>query len=197
MAPARDRRPPARAPGRPRRQPPVTPRRPRLAHPPHGPYAVGVGTGAEPTKGVAPLLEVADDAIGDPRDRLDVVVGDSLAPGLLYVALAAVYAPLPLQPMEASFAIAMAGAAGLVIGRAAVGAFVLDRRPGIVAPLVNVFWAAYTMCALSAIVRAAVWRPPPGWHPLPPARREARGWDGTSRDRPEAHAGSCSASPAG
>jgi len=134
-----------------------------------------VGTGAEPTKGVAPLLEVADDAIGDPRDRLDVVVGDSLAPGLLYVALAA----------------------GLVIGRAAVGAFVLDRRPGIVAPLVNVFWAAYTMCALSAIVRAAVWRPPPGWHPLPPARREARGWDGTSRDRPEAHAGSCSASPAG
>ena len=33
----------------------------------------------------------------------------------------------------------------------------------------NVFWAGYNIALLVPIVRAAVFRPPPGWKPEPPA----------------------------
>jgi cellulose synthase (UDP-forming) len=56
----------------------------------------------------------------------------------------------------------------VAIAWAAVSMLAFHRGPGLVALLVNVFWAAYNVRALLVIVQAAGWTPPPGWNPQPP-----------------------------
>jgi len=56
----------------------------------------------------------------------------------------------------------------LAIGYGLYG-LVLDGRGTLASVSMNVFWGVYNIALLAPIVRAAVFRPPPGWKPEPPA----------------------------
>jgi hypothetical protein len=53
-------------------------------------------------------------------------------------------------------------------------AFVFESRGSLASLSVNAFWSAYNIAMLAPIVRAAVFRPPEGWKPRPPAFLLAR-----------------------
>ena len=56
----------------------------------------------------------------------------------------------------------------LAIGYGLYG-LAFEARGTVASVTMNVFWGAYNVALLAPIVRAAVFRPPPGWKPEPPA----------------------------